>query len=43
MHAKNTIDLAVFGKPIIVEKPMALTLNDADGYMLAKKMMYSSL
>ncbi|GLP96750.1 Gfo/Idh/MocA family protein [Paraferrimonas sedimenticola] len=30
MHAQNTIDLAPYGKDIIVEKPMALTLDDAD-------------
>jgi predicted dehydrogenase len=29
-HAKNVIDLALYGKDIIVEKPMALTVNDAD-------------
>jgi len=29
-HAKNTCDLAHYGIPIIVEKPMALTLKDAD-------------
>ncbi|WP_419168987.1 Gfo/Idh/MocA family protein [Halobacteriovorax sp.] len=29
-HAKNTVDLAPYGKHIIVEKPMALTLHDAD-------------
>lgn len=29
-HAKNTEDLAPFGKAIVVEKPMALTLADAD-------------
>lgn len=29
-HAQNTIDLAEYGKDIIVEKPMALTLSDAD-------------
>ena len=30
MHAKNVIELAKYGKNIMVEKPMALTLNDAD-------------
>lgn len=30
LHAKNTIDLAKYKKHIIVEKPMALTLRDAD-------------
>jgi len=29
-HARHTIDLAQYGKHIIVEKPMALTLADAD-------------
>lgn len=29
-HAKHTIDLARYGKSILVEKPMALTLEDAD-------------
>ena len=29
-HAKHCIDLAPYGKHIIVEKPMALTLQDAD-------------
>lgn len=29
-HAENVIQLAAFGKHIIVEKPMALTLDDAD-------------
>lgn len=29
-HAKNVIDLAQYGKHIVVEKPMALTLDDAD-------------
>lgn len=29
-HAKNVIELSKFGKHIIVEKPMALTLKDAD-------------
>jgi predicted dehydrogenase len=30
LHARLTIDLAQFGKDIIVEKPMALTVADAD-------------
>ncbi len=30
VHAQNTIDLAPYGKHIIVEKPMALTLSDSD-------------
>lgn len=29
-HARDVIALAGFGKPIVVEKPMALTLDDAD-------------
>jgi predicted dehydrogenase len=29
-HAKNVVDLAKYGKHIVVEKPMALTLDDAD-------------
>ncbi len=29
-HAKHVIELAVYGKHIVVEKPMALTLGDAD-------------
>lgn len=34
-HAKHVIELAPYGKHIVVEKPMALTLNDADGMILA--------
>jgi predicted dehydrogenase len=34
-HAKNTIQLASYGKPIVVEKPMALTLDDADDMLAA--------
>lgn len=30
LHAKHVIDLSKFGKHIVVEKPMALTLRDAD-------------
>lgn len=30
MHANHTINLAKYGKDIMVEKPMALTLDDAD-------------
>jgi len=30
LHAKHVINLAKYGKHIIVEKPMALTLEDAD-------------
>ena len=29
-HARHTIELAPYGKHIVVEKPMALTLQDAD-------------
>jgi predicted dehydrogenase len=29
-HAKHVVNLSKYGKHIIVEKPMALTLNDAD-------------
>lgn len=29
-HAQNAIDLAPYGKHLILEKPMALTLDDAD-------------
>ena len=35
MHAKNTIDLAPYGAHIVVEKPMALTLDDADNMIEA--------
>jgi len=34
-HAENTIDLAQYGKHIVVEKPMALTLDDADAMIRA--------
>lgn len=34
-HAKNVLDLAPYGKHIIVEKPMALTLEDADAMIAA--------
>jgi UDP-N-acetyl-2-amino-2-deoxyglucuronate dehydrogenase len=34
-HAKNVIDLAKYGKHIMVEKPMALTLEDADNMIKA--------
>lgn len=30
MHAEHTLDMAPYGKHIVVEKPMALTLVDAD-------------
>ena len=29
-HAQNVVDLAHYGKHLVVEKPMALTLDDAD-------------
>lgn len=35
MHADNVVALAPHGKPIIVEKPMALTLVDADRMLAA--------
>ena len=35
LHAKHTIELAAYGKPIVVEKPMALTLPDADAMIAA--------
>jgi len=34
-HAQHVIELASYGKHIIVEKPMALTLNDADAMITA--------
>ncbi len=34
-HAQNTIDLAKYGKHIVVEKPMALTIDDADAMITA--------
>ena len=34
-HAKNVVDLARYGKHIVVEKPMALTLDDADAMIQA--------
>lgn len=34
-HAQNTIDLAQYGKHILVEKPMALTLDSADAMIRA--------
>ncbi len=30
LHAENVVKIAPFGKPIVVEKPMALKLEDAD-------------
>lgn len=35
LHAKHVIELATYGKHIIVEKPMALTLADADAMIRA--------
>ena len=29
-HARHVLELAKYGKHIVVEKPMALTINDAD-------------
>ena len=29
-HAEHTVQMSQYGKPIVVEKPMALTLQDAD-------------
>lgn len=34
-HAKHVIELAKYGKHIVVEKPMALTLDDADSMIRA--------
>jgi len=35
LHAKNVINLAKYGKHIIVEKPMALTIDNADSMIAA--------
>ncbi len=35
LHAQHTIELAPYGAHIIVEKPMALTLDDADNMIEA--------
>lgn len=35
LHAQNAIDLAPYGAHIVVEKPMALTLDDADAMIEA--------
>jgi len=35
LHAKHVINLAKYGKDIVVEKPMALTLDDADAMIEA--------
>lgn len=34
-HARHTLELAPYGKHVIVEKPMALTLDDADAMIRA--------
>lgn len=34
-HAKHVINLSKYGKHIVVEKPMALTLDDADDMIMA--------
>ncbi len=34
-HARHTLELAPYGKHILVEKPMALTLDDADAMIRA--------
>ena len=34
-HARHVLMLAQYGKPIVVEKPMALTLDDADSMISA--------
>lgn len=34
-HAHNVVDLAKYGKHVVVEKPMALTLDDADAMIRA--------
>jgi UDP-N-acetyl-2-amino-2-deoxyglucuronate dehydrogenase len=34
-HAKNVVELARYGKHMVVEKPMALTLDDADAMINA--------
>jgi predicted dehydrogenase len=35
LHAANVLEIAPYGKHIIVEKPMALTLDDADAMIAA--------
>lgn len=35
VHAANTVALAAYGRAIVVEKPMALTLSDADNMIAA--------
>lgn len=34
-HAQNTLELAAYGKHLVVEKPMALTVDDADAMIEA--------
>ena len=34
-HAKNTLEVAPYGKHVVVEKPMALTLDDANAMIKA--------
>ena len=34
-HARHVIELSQYGKHIVVEKPMALTIDDADEMILA--------
>jgi len=34
-HARNTLEVAPYGKHVVVEKPMALTLDDADAMIKA--------
>lgn len=34
-HAKHVVDLARYGKHVVVEKPMALTMDDADAMIRA--------
>lgn len=35
LHAQHAVDIAKFGKHVVVEKPMALTLSDADRMIAA--------
>jgi len=35
MHARHVVELAPYGKHVVVEKPMALTLDDADAMIQA--------
>lgn len=43
LHAENVVELAKYGKHIMVEKPMALTLDDADAMIRACDKYNSSL